>query len=388
MCHPSLNCRIMDTFIFRRMWSILLLCAILFVGCEKPAPNVMRGVQLSAYGVGFAAEGGDNEIVVTPYPDSVKWELDVTAIADWACCEVEGNAISVTAEPNSNVQSRNTSFKIVSPEALFDEIVISVDQEAATTAELRVIAPESYAFDSAASSYTFGVFTNKEWNISADAEWLTATMEPEAQRATISVEANDGDEVREAKVRIEAGNKAYTIAVTQGTHADNPYYRLLGNWEITASKWFYSPNGSLNSLDYVPNPSDYYLIFTLEEVEYGKTLKMRDFLYPGTELEVRYDAETGGIIIPFGWTVLSYDVFFYVTLVSSTQFSYASMEVEATPNDECTTLTLDLPTVDGFNYVGFGLWTYNDNGAKVALGSNYRPTMFPMGDVQFVKKSE
>ena len=115
---------------------------------------------------------------------------------------------------------------------------------------------------------------------------------------------------------------------------------------------------------------------------------MRDFLYPGTELEVRYDATTGGIVIPFGWTVLSYDVFCYVTLVSSTQFSYASMEVEALPNDECTALTLNLPTVDGFNYVGFGLWTYDENGNKVAVGSNYRPTMFPMGNVQLVKKSE
>lgn len=365
-----------------------LLCVVLFVGCSQPEPEMAYQLQLSTHGLGFGAEGGMLEITVTPHPDTAEWGVDNTNPAEWATIEVVEGDIRVTAESNPSTSSRTASFSVVSPEGLFDTIAITISQEAALTTTLEVIAPQSYAFDSSASSYTFGVSSNAEWTIVDDAEWLTVAAEHTAQRATISVEANDGDKMREAEVRIEAGNKAYTIAVTQDTHANNPYYRLLGKWEITASKWFYSPNGSLNSLDYAPNPSDYYLIFDLEEVEYGKSLVMRDFLYPGTELEVRYNPATGGIVIPFGWTVLSYDVFFYVTLVSSTQFSYASLEVEAEPNDESTTLKLDLPTVDGFNYVGFGLWTYDENGNKVAVGSNYRPTMFPMGDVQFVKKSE
>ena len=365
-----------------------LLCVVLFVGCSQPEQQMTYQLQLSTTGLGFGAEGGSGLIEVTPHPETIKWDIESSKLASWAEVEVVKGVISVTVEANSDISSRHTSFIIVSPQNLFGNIEITLSQEAALTATLKVDAPESYAFDSAGASYTFGVRSNTEWTIVDDAEWLTVTAEHAAQRATISVEANDGDKIREAEVRIEAGNKAYTIAVTQDTHANNPYYRLLGNWEITASKWFYSPNGSLNSLDYAPNPSDYYLIFDLAEVEYGKSLVMRDFLYPGTELEVRYNPATGGIVIPFGWTVLSYDVFFYVTLVSSTQFSYASLEVEAEPNDESTALKLDLPTVDGFNYVGFGLWTYDENGNKVAVGSNYRPTMFPMGDVQFVKKSE
>lgn len=377
------------TIRFKRLGALFaLLSVMLFVGCSEPEPEMAYQLQLSTHGLGFDAEGGTLKIAVTPHPDTAEWRVDNANPAEWVEIEVTEGAINVTAEPNSESSSRTTSFSVVSPTNLFEAVKITLSQEAATAATLEVVAPEEYLFDSAASSYTFGVRSNVEWTIEDNAEWLTVAAEYKAQRATIAVEANDGEVEREAEVRITAGDRVYIIDVKQDTHANNQYYRLLGNWEITASKWFYSPNGSLNSLDYAPNPTDYYLVFKLDEVEYGKTLIMRDFLYPGTELEVRYDATTGGIVIPFGWTVLSYDVFCYVTLVSSTQFSYASMEVEALPNDECTALTLNLPTVDGFNYVGFGLWTYDESGNKVAVGSNYRPTMFPMGNVQLVKKSE
>lgn len=371
----------------RCLCTIFVVCATLLAGCSEPEKEIAYALQLSSTGLGFGAEGGVLEIVVKPHPADVSWRLDTTSTSDWISCSVEGSEIVVVAEANTATVSRTTTFGVASPQDLFTPIVITISQEAAPERELEVDAPESYLFDSAASSYTFGVRSNGEWSITADAEWVSVVAEPWAQRATIAVEANAGAE-RRAVVTIEAGDKVRQIALTQDVYANNPYYRLVGSWEITASKWFYSPNGSLNSLDYAPNPADYYLIFDLEEVEYGKSYKMRNFLYPGTELEVRYDAATQGLVIPFGWTVLSYDVFFYVTLVSSTQFSYASLEVDALPNSDATALTLDLPTVDGFNYVGFGLWTYDENGYKIAVGSNYRPTMFPMGDVKFVKKSE
>ena len=371
----------------RCLCTIFVVCATLLAGCSEPAKEMAYALQLSSTGLGFGAEGGALEIVVTPHPADMSWNLDTTSTSDWISCSVEGGEIVVVAEANRATVSRTTTFGVASPQDMFTPIVITISQEAAPERELEVDAPESYLFDSAASSYTFGVRSNGEWSITADAAWVSVVAEPWAQRATIAVEANAGAE-RRAVVTIEAGDKVRQIALTQDVYANNPYYRLVGSWEITASKWFYSPNGSLNSLDYAPNPTDYYLIFDLEEVEYGKSYKMRNFLYPGTELEVRYDAATQGLVIPFGWTVLSYDVFFYVTLVSSTQFSYASLEVDALPNSDATALTLDLPTVDGFNYVGFGLWTYDENGYKIAVGSNYRPTMFPMGDVKFVKKSE
>ena len=44
-----------------------------------------------------------------------------------------------------------------------------------------------------------------------------------------------------------------------------------------------------------------------------------------------------------------------------------SLEVDVLPNEDVTLLTPDLPTVDGFNYVGFGLWTYDENGGKVLV---------------------
>lgn len=380
------NYQIMVYNLFRRVWSVALVCALLITGCEEPEPIFNYGIQLSTNGVAIDASGGERRIEVDAFiADDDSWSIERTANEEWFECSIDGNDIVVRIARNVDTEAREGEFNVVSKKSAFEPRRVTVTQEASEDTILRVDAPESYKFDSAASSYTFGVSSNMEWNITTSADWVMVEAEPEARRATIAVDANDGDEERTAEVIISAGTEFYSITIAQDIHANNAYYRLLGKWEITASKWFYSPNGSLNSLDYTPNPTDYYLIFDLEEKEYGKTLKMSDFLYPGTELEVRFDKESGGIVIPFGWSVLSYDVFFYVTLVSSTQFSYASLEVDAVPNEDVSALTLDLPSVDGFNYVGFGLWTYNDNGDKVAVGSNYLPTMFPMGDVKFVK---
>lgn len=381
--HSFMRCRLRSTLAL-----LLIFIAVVYAGCSKEESTVVHAVQLSTHGVSFGAEGGSREIVVTPHPEGEAWK--VVGDKTWFMFEVSGDTLTITAEANLVAESRTEYLEIISPEGSFEPIQLTISQEAAEEVMLCVGADDSYTFDSMGGDYTFVVESNREWSMATAAEWIDTKID--GHHATISVGENEGEEQRSAELVITAGTasgaEVYTIVISQDTHANNPYLRLLGQWEITASKWFYSPNGSLNSLDYAPNPLDYYLIFDIEQAEYGKTLVMRDFLSPGTELEVRYDAKTGGIVIPFGWTVLSYDVFFYVTLLNSTQFSYASLEVEVMPNDDTTVLTPDMPTVDGFNYVGFGLWTYNDNGAKVALGSNYRPTMFPMGDIQFVKKSE
>lgn len=371
----------------------MLVCALFFAGCDKHESVYAYGVQLSVDGVSIDACGGERRVVVKAFlPDGDSWSVERDGAEEWFECRVEGDAIIVAIEPNNDTAMREGSFNVVSANGSFETRHVTVTQEAAEELMLDVNAEECYEVDSEGGNYTFVVDSNAEWRISSSEAWVVASADIEARRATLVIAANEGDAQREANITVEVGEgglyKQVSFTVKQYTRAENAYLNLVGKWEITASKWFYSPNGSLNSLDYTPNPSDYYLIFDLDEGEYGETLIMRDFLYPGTALEVRYNAETGGIIIPFGWTVLSYDVFFYVTLLNSTQFSYASLEVEATPNDECTALTLDMPTVDGFNYVGFGLWTYDENGNKVAVGSNYRPTMFPMGDIQFVKKSE
>ena len=206
----------------------------------------------------------------------------------------------------------------------------------------------------------------------------------------MSAEPNLSENPLSAIVTVTSGTGEHKdvvqCVIRQETRAENKYLRLLGQWEITASKWYYSPNGSLNSLDYSPAPKDYCLIFDLVEDKYNETFLMKNFLYPGTELQVRFDRETGGIIIPFGWAVYDSSVFLYVTLVGNRQFAYASVEAKAVPSNDATALSLDLPSVDGFTYVGFGLWTYNDDGNKVAFGYSSRPTMFPMSPIVFSKQ--
>ena len=351
---------------------------------------MVSSVTLSTHGVAFDADGGSREVAVVPFPEDVAWSVECDETYDWFTLTVTDDVVIVVASANYGEEQRRGEFSVVSPEGVFEAIEVAVMQEAADVLSFSTTAADSYDVDSEGGEITFSVVSNDEWGASVDVEWIALEVDASAGRVELNVARNEGSERLSAEVLLWFGRGEQrverSVKIEVGTRAENPYYKLVGRWEITATKWFYSPNGSLNSLDYAPNAEEYYLIFDLEEAVYGETLTMRNFLYPGTSLEVRYNEATGGIVIPFGWSVLYYDVFFYVTLVSSNQFAYAAIEVDATPNSDVTSLALRMPTVDGYNYVGFGLWTYGDDGGKVALGSNYRPTMFPMGDIVFQKR--
>lgn len=366
-----------------------LFCALVaFWGCTDSGEtdNLLR---LSSTGVAVSADGGSRSITVATYPKGLKWSVSQAESIGWFSHRIEENVLIVDVEPNFSTQERIGELKIFSPDEKFVTCFVNIFQEGAAEITMATSAAESYAFDSEGGAYSFSVFTDADWEITSNAPWLTVEKDSTAAKATISAEANTSEESLTGVVTLTIGEgeqlQSIEIPISQGTRAENPYYRLCGKWEITASKWYYSPNGSLNSLDFTPNASQYYLIFDIEEGTYGESLVMRNFLYPGTALEVRYDRATEGFVIPFGWSVLSYNVFLYVTLVSSSQFSYASVEVPVLPSVEHTALTPQMPSAGGFNYIGFGLWTYNDNGNKVAFGSSARPTMFPMGNIVFRK---
>lgn len=369
--------------------AIFMSATLLMSACSEPEPIVVYGVTLSQRSVAFDAEGGQMRVDVVPFPEEEAWTLEGCE-AEWLTVSATDGGVDVVAVANTSPEVRSAAFSIVSPESKFDPYKVTVSQEAAEKVVYTTSAEESYTFDSEGGSFSFSMVSESMWSVTSSEGWLAVEIDESV--VTLSAERHEGDERRVATLTLEVGEgvqqQTLEIAVEQQTVAENKYLNLVGKWEITSDKWFYSPNGSLNSLSYSPNPTDYYLIFDMVEGEYGKTLIMQNFLYPGTELEVRYDSATGGIVIPFGWTVLSYDVFLYMTLVSDRQFSYAAGEVDAViANEEGTALTLELPTVSGFNYVGFGLWTYNDSGAKIALGSQYRPTMFPMGPIVLRKQN-
>lgn len=364
-------------------------CAFLF-SCSEDDPTIMYQLTLSESSVVFDMEGATKVLKVTPFPEDESWEVSCDEPEYWFSYEEMSDGVMITVQPNYSVSSRQSAIVISSPDGRFKPYEVAIYQEAAPELAFSTTAEDSF-FDSEGGELTYTVKSNSDWTVGYDADWLTVIHEVYNDRMIILCKPNGTDRQRSAILTMYVGHgeqeEIHEIVITQGTRAENPYFKLLGQWEITASKWYYSPNGSLNNLDYNPNQTDYYLIFNMEQGEYGKTLIMKDFLYPDTELEVRYDKETGNIVIPFGWTVFSYDVFLYLTLVSDTKFSYASLEVDGVPSEDYTSISLDLPTVDGWKYVGFGLWTYNDSGNKVALGSRSRPTMFPMGPISFIKQS-
>ena len=372
----------------RSLGLMAIFFVFLFSGCNEADSAYVYQLTLSESGVVFDKDGGESAVVVKPFPENEAWEAAYESEAsEWFTFEIAEDSLKVIAEANYSESFRSGAIVLSSPSSRFEPYVVSVCQEAADTVVLAVSA-EKHAFDSEGGEYVFTVTSNYEWAAESDADWLEVKVE--GNLVIVSVAANTSEASLEGNVNIVAGSgslaKSAMVTFTQDTRENNPYFKLVGKWEITATKWYYSPNGSLNSLNFNPNPIDYYLIFDIEEKEYGKTLQMRNFLRPDTSLEVRYDKESGHIIIPFGWTVYSYDTFFYITLVGSSSFSYASLEVDGVPSEDCTSIALELPPVDGFNHIGFGLWTYNDNGDKVAVGSQSYPTMFPMGPIVFKKQ--
>ncbi len=362
---------------------------LLLTGCNKVDETVICQLSLSETSAVFDMNGGVSTISVNPFPENEVWDAEYVDVQDWFTFTKSGSDLNVHASSNHSTDPRSGHIRLFSPTDRFEPYEVSVLQEAAQPLSFSTTAAD-HAFDSEGGEFTFTVVSNYDWSVTSDSQWLSVNVDKEAGKVKVSARANASEESLSAVLTVSAAEgslkKTVQYTVTQGTRAENPYFRLLGQWEITAAKWYYSPNGSLNNLDYNPNQTDYYLIFDLEEGEYGKTFIMKDFLYPGTSLEVRYDKESGNIVIPFGWTVLSYDVFLYITLVGDTSFSYASYEVEAVPSSDFSQMMLDLPSVSGFNHIGFGLWTYNDSGKKVAFGSRSRPTMFPMGPIVFRKQ--
>lgn len=368
----------------------LLTCLLGLGSCSQPEPIIVYGLTLAQRSVVFDAEGGTKLLAVAPFPEDEKWTLEATTQPDWVTLKATAQGVEVTAQPNTSAQVREASFSLVSPDGNFDPYKVEVSQEAATLLEWSTSATDGYKFDSEGGQVAFVVVANAQWSAYSDSEWLTVECNPEEGKVILNATPNTTDEPKSATLTLTIGEgeqmQTIDVAVEQDVRANNPYYKLVGQWEISAAKWFYSPNGSLNSLDYAPNPNDYYLIFDIAEGEYGKTLVMKDFLYPGTEMEVRYNSATGGFVVPFGWSVFSYNVFFYITLVSDRQFSYAAYEVDVVPSEEGNLLTFNMPSVSGFNYVGFGLWTYDEEDNKIAMGSNYRPTMFPMAPITLKKQ--
>lgn len=362
----------------------------LMISCNEGDPTVIYQLTLSENSVVFDMEGATKELKITPFPESEIWEASCEAPQDWFSFTAGTDVLCITAQPNYSLESRQAAITLSSPEGRFKPYEVTVVQEAAYELDFSTSASD-HDFDSEGGEYTFTVRSNYDWTVSSNASWLDVDADVSKGLVTLSAQPNQSDESLSAIVSISVAGgeqeKVVDFAFTQGTRKDNPYYKLLGQWEITATQWYYSPNGSLNTLTYAPSPTDHYLLFNLKEGKYGKSYIMSDFLYPGTSLEVRYDRESGKIIIPFGWTVYSYDVYLYVTLVSSSRFSYASLEVDGVVSEDYASISLDLPEVDGWNYVGFGLWTYNDNGVKVAVGSSMHPTVFPMGTIIFKKHS-
>lgn len=366
---------------------MLAFVPLMLVGCSEEETLVVSSLSLSHKAAVFDATGGTTTIYVCPFPATESWTVKGDT-EEWFSYSIDGDMLNITASENLMTSSRRSEIVVTSPSSSFEDCAIAIIQEGATAVELSHSAAEAYAFDSEGSSYTFNITSNYAWSISVDADWITV-VDDKSGRVMLTAEANTALVDRTATATITAGKGDNTlsasIALSQSTRDKNPYFKLTGKWEITADKWFYTTNGSLNSMDGSPSASQYFLIFDIVEGTYNETLYMRDFLYPGTSLEVRYNPATESFIIPFGWSVYAYEVFLYITLINANQFSYAALEVEVEPSADYTILTPKMPGVSGYNYVGFGLWSYGDSGQKEAFGSNMYPTMYPMGNIKFIK---
>lgn len=161
---------------------------------------------------------------------NVNWTATVAAGIEWltidpASGEGEGDeTVTVTVEENTDLEPRSTTITITSVAKEGEEPLteqVSVEQAAATppVAHELEVDPSKIEAKDVADTYTIDVTSNSDWtaSIGENPEWLT--LDPASGTGngtiTVSVEANETTDVRDATITIITVAKAGEATLTK-----------------------------------------------------------------------------------------------------------------------------------------------------------------------------
>lgn len=330
------------SFFHRSKWFVpMWMCVTFITACDDDDSTQLA---LSSPNAVFSVEGGKEVLGVF---SSTFWKAESQA-PDWCKVKTDATTLTITATPNIATDIRTTTITVTSEGS---NAMIKVFQEPADTTTLSVIVPDHYTFDSEGGNLTATVITNRDWMVSTNQEWCTAVSNPSARTFTISVPPNKGETERSSTVTVMAGpeenRSVQTFILTQDIRANNPYYAIVGSWNLYSDEWYYDGNTTGAGTHYS---------CSIEALVYNETLNIKDFIIEGTSLEITYNKEVTSVNIPIGWLIGNKgSVYYYLCAVNIPERKFSTGEIKGILSEDLKTIRItELPEgYDGLGIIGY-----------------------------------
>ena len=176
----------------------------------------------------FDAEGGDGSIVL-----NTTGTVTATTDASWLSLAVQGNTVTVTANPNITLNGRSAVINLASG-----------DTQAQVTATQKGSVYGLYSdldlkFDDAARSLSISIDHPSTVQLKPLADWITATFDDATNEITVQITQNNSGWRRSGKLVVETAGLRDTLKITQfdflndiqGTYL--LVYQSNGQWVYT-----------------------------------------------------------------------------------------------------------------------------------------------------------
>ena len=266
-------------------------CLSLLTACEKG--DITNDIDTHSVKVleaitSFDALGGTDSIYV---------EGNVThayANASWAKTQTKGNLVTVTTEPNRDLQSRHTTVVIKTSDV--DSTVLAIDQLGPYT---QLDMPGTIVMDDEAGSVSYKVVSTFGIKVSSNDSWITPKYEHGA--LTITTTKNDEGHLRRGEFTIEseAGKqKVKVVQVNFDKDLKGKYYLQIDETDKNNKQVTTLYNASLEK------KGDAYVL------KVGNS---------GVEVPVIYDADNVGLSIASGQAAGKFKQYYIGTVVGASE---------------------------------------------------------------------
>ena len=199
-----------------KIFSLLLISAALFlVACNKTDPT---NLILMSTSVSVGYDGGqENVSFMTNHDWTVQSSETWASVAPtYGSASASTQTVKVTVPENPGATERKAYLTISAGNVSKQVAVVQAGMPAATL----TLKTDAVTLESKAGSAQVSFQTNRGWTASSDAAWLEVSPasgegSTQYQTLTLTAQENTGENAREAKVRIQAGDKSAEVSVTQ-----------------------------------------------------------------------------------------------------------------------------------------------------------------------------
>lgn len=307
------------------VFCLFMLGALILSSCEREDDTILK---VSATSCAFNAAGGEKTVLVAS--DKSSWNFKVPD-GSWFTASKSDGLIEIRVPANTLDTIRSGKVTVWAGNATVD---IDVWQESASnyTPGLRIFpSDESYKVHYGKGSLVFSVLTDGDWEASADGAWITVETDKEKGLATVLWERNEQNLPNGAELTISCGEESKTMSITQYTKEQDPYFSLIGKWDLYCSKWLLLDDGS------APEGGSYAYMYLDENVPY-ESYVLRELFFDTLETVLLFDEENDRLMWP---------LYVYSCYESETRrFYYAQVTINVTDDGE--KLDYNLNPVDGY----------------------------------------